>query len=163
MPVTARLSKHFYDRLGDDIANELVDWFNSVDATYRTDLRELNELNFARFDAKVEQRFAESDARLERRFAEFEAKWEKRFAEFEAKWEKRFAEFEAKWEKRFAEFEAKWEKRFAEFEARWERQFADLRVELAARETRLVRWMFAFWSTNLLALAGLALALLRAR
>ena len=31
----------------------LVEWFNSVDATYRSDLRELNELNFARFDAKV--------------------------------------------------------------------------------------------------------------
>jgi hypothetical protein len=27
-----------------------------VDATYRADLRELDELNFQRFDAKVEQR-----------------------------------------------------------------------------------------------------------
>ena len=49
------------------VANELVDWFNAVDLTpryargrlYRTDLRELNELNFARFDAKLEQRLAE--------------------------------------------------------------------------------------------------------
>jgi hypothetical protein len=30
-----------------------------VDATYRGDLRELNDLNFARFDAKLEQRLAE--------------------------------------------------------------------------------------------------------
>ncbi len=59
MPVTAKLSKAFYERLGEDIANELVDWFNQVDATYRADLRELNELNFARFDAKLEQRIAE--------------------------------------------------------------------------------------------------------
>ena len=59
MPVTARLSKAFYDRLGDEIANELVDWFNQVDLTYRTDLRELNDLNFARFDAKVGERMAE--------------------------------------------------------------------------------------------------------
>ena len=51
-----------------------MDWFNSVDATYRMDLRELNELNFARFDAKVEQRFAESDARLERRLGDFETR-----------------------------------------------------------------------------------------
>lgn len=36
-----------------------MDWFNSVDATYRADLRELNELNFGRFDAKLEQRLAE--------------------------------------------------------------------------------------------------------
>jgi hypothetical protein len=40
MPVTARLSKQFYDRLGEPIATELVDWFNDVDATYRADLRE---------------------------------------------------------------------------------------------------------------------------
>jgi len=41
-----------------------VDWFNSVDATYRADLRELNELNFARFDAKLEQRLTELKAEL---------------------------------------------------------------------------------------------------
>lgn len=33
MPVTAKLSRRFYERLGDDLANELVDWFNAVDAT----------------------------------------------------------------------------------------------------------------------------------
>ena len=58
MPVTAKLSKRFYEVLGEDVANELVNWFNEVDATYRADLRELNELNFARFDAKLEQRQA---------------------------------------------------------------------------------------------------------
>ena len=60
MPVTAKLSRKFYETLGDEVANELVEWFNQVDATYRGDLRELNELNFARFDAKTEQRFAQS-------------------------------------------------------------------------------------------------------
>ena len=67
MPVTAKLSRNFYDRLGDEIANELVNWFNKVDETYRADLRELNELNFARFDAKLEQRLAElgADVRAE--------------------------------------------------------------------------------------------------
>jgi len=64
MPVTAKLSQAFYDALGNDVANELVEWFNRVDATYRTDLRELNELNFARFDAKLEQRLAETKAEL---------------------------------------------------------------------------------------------------
>jgi hypothetical protein len=59
VPVTAKLSKRFHDVLGEDVANELVEWFNAVDLTYRTDLRELNELNFARFDAKLEQRLTE--------------------------------------------------------------------------------------------------------
>ncbi len=35
MPVTARLSKKFYDTLGEDLATELVDWFNQVDAAGR--------------------------------------------------------------------------------------------------------------------------------
>jgi len=70
MPVTAKLSRKFYDTFGDEIANELVEWFNAVDATYRADLRELNELSFARFDAKLEQRLSELEARWERRFGE---------------------------------------------------------------------------------------------
>jgi hypothetical protein len=37
-----------------------------VDLTYRTDLRELNDLNFARFDAKLEHRLAELRAELVR-------------------------------------------------------------------------------------------------
>jgi len=49
----------------------LVDWFNMVDATYRSDLRELNELNFARFDAKLEQRLAQLETRLTKRLFGF--------------------------------------------------------------------------------------------
>jgi len=74
VPVTARLSKRFYDVFGEEIANELVDWFNAVDDTYRADLRELNELNFSRFDAKLEQRLAELKAELA-------ANWERGIAE----------------------------------------------------------------------------------
>src|SRR5205809_8111849 len=59
MPITAKLSKQFYDKFGNAVVDELVNWFNAVDATYKEELRELNELNFARFDAKLEQRAAE--------------------------------------------------------------------------------------------------------
>ena len=81
MPVTAKLSRRCYERFGDEITNELVDWFNAVDATYRSDLRELNEQNFARFMASVDQRFAEADVRLEKRFARVDA----HIADFRAK------------------------------------------------------------------------------
>ena len=53
MPVTARLSSKFYERFGDDIATELVDWFNAVDSTYQTQLREINDLNWERFKATL--------------------------------------------------------------------------------------------------------------
>ena len=59
----------------------MVDWFNNVDATYRADLRELNELNFARFDAKLEQRVAALDSKLEQRLAVLESKFEQRLTE----------------------------------------------------------------------------------
>ena len=64
MPVTAKLSRKFYEKFGDDIANELVKWFNDVDATYRADLHELNELNFARFEAKMDAKLAELKSEL---------------------------------------------------------------------------------------------------
>jgi hypothetical protein len=97
MPVTARLSKRFYDVLGEDVANELVDWFNAVDLTYKTDLRELNEHNFARFDAKLEQRLAELQAVL--------------------------------------------------------------RTEMERMRSSLLRWMFGFWVSTLIGIAGLLIAL----
>ena len=85
MPVTGKFSKLFYDRLGEQVANELVDWLNQVDAAYRADLRELNELNFARFDARLEQRTAELRAELREGFAGFEAKLERRLGE-QSRW-----------------------------------------------------------------------------
>jgi hypothetical protein len=96
MPVTARLSRKFYETFGDDIANELVDWFNQVDLTYRSDLERINELNFARFDAKVEQRFAESDARMEKRLGESELRWEKRFTDLDARLDRRISRLETR-------------------------------------------------------------------
>lgn len=68
--MTAKLSRKFYEKLGDDVANELVEWFNQVDATYRSDLRELNELNFARFEAKLVSELG----RIETSMAVFEAR-----------------------------------------------------------------------------------------
>ncbi|HET7790781.1 MAG TPA: hypothetical protein VFK78_08300 [Gemmatimonadales bacterium] len=92
MPVTARLSRKFYQKLGDDVANELVEWFNQVDLTYRGDLRELNELNFTRFDAKLERRIAQLEARVQQRLAQIEARFEQRLAQLEV----RFAAFESR-------------------------------------------------------------------
>ena len=119
MPVTARLSKRFYDALGEDVANELVDWFNAVDLTYRADLRELNELNFARFDAKLEQRLAELRAELRQEIAELRAELRTEIAGLRI----------------------------------------EFRTELHQVRTELLRWMFGFWVTTLLGIAGLLIAL----
>ena len=59
MPFTAKLSRRFYDHFGDELTNEFVDLINAMDASNKSDVREMNELNFARFDAKLEQRVGE--------------------------------------------------------------------------------------------------------
>ena len=98
MPVTAKLSRQFYDRFGDEITNELVNWFNQVDATYRNDLRELNELNFQRFDAKLEQRVTAAEARLDKRINELRTEMQVGFANLERRMETRLASVEARLE-----------------------------------------------------------------
>jgi hypothetical protein len=89
--LTVKFSEQFYRKLGHEAVDELVNWFNAVDATYRGDLRELNEHNFARFDAKLEQRVTQLDAKLEQGLAEVRAD----LAGLAAKLEQRLAEVRA--------------------------------------------------------------------
>jgi hypothetical protein len=70
MPITAKLSRRFYEALGDDIANELVDWFNAVDLTYRTELRELNDLNWSRYKAELENQIGTLRGEVQRDLAQ---------------------------------------------------------------------------------------------
>jgi hypothetical protein len=107
-----------------------VEWFNAVDLTYRADLRELNELNFARFDAKLEQRIAELRAELRQGIAELRAELRQEIAELRAESRQEMAQLRL-----------------------------DLRTELQQVRTELLRWMFGFWATTLLTLAGLLISL----
>ena len=66
--------------------------FNAVDATYQSDLRELNEINFARFDAKLEQRAAGIEARI----VGLEARMDQRFAEHRESLTDHLAAFESR-------------------------------------------------------------------
>ena len=135
MPVTAKLSKLFYERLGEQVANELVDWFNAVDATYRGDLRELNDVNFARFDAKLEQRLAELRAELVTRIERLEARLE---SKLDAKLDRTVAEHA------FAQLNAKIDQATAALEAKLERRLGEQ-----------TRWLIVAWATLLAAVIGL--------
>lgn len=81
MPVTAKLSREFYERFGDKLVDELIGLLNEVDTTYRSELRELNELNFARFDDKLERRLTEFRSDLDRRLTDLDARWERRIGD----------------------------------------------------------------------------------
>lgn len=128
MPITAKFSKTFYDTLGHEIADEMVNWFNQADTVYRTQLRELNELNYARFEAKLEQ--------------------------FDAKMDQRFAEQDAKWERRFANQSAEWERRFGELSARVDKLTAIVEAQPLAIQANLLKWMVVLWATTILAIVG---------
>ena len=141
MPVTARLSKRFYDRFGDDIANELVNWFNDVDTTYRTDLYRLNDTNFERFDAKLGQRLAEQDA----------------------KWEKRLVELEASVDRRFTELRAEVKTGLAELRAELKAEIADLRTAIERTRSEMLRWVIGLFVPTILGIAGILIAVLRLR
>jgi hypothetical protein len=130
VPVTAKLSKRFYDVLGEDVANELVDWFNAVDLTYRNDLRELNELNFARFDAKLEQRLVELRGELRQSLAQLRAELRQDIASSRL-----------------------------EMGQQLSTEIHELRTGMQQMRVELLRWMFGFWVTTLVSLAGLMLAL----
>ena len=76
MPV-AKLSREFYDRFGDKVTDELVNCLNSIEASYRAEIKDLFAAHFGRFEEKLERRLAETAANLGR----FEEKLERRLAE----------------------------------------------------------------------------------
>jgi len=65
MTITSRLSRRLYETLGDDAGHDLVDWMLQLD-TQRTELRELNDLNFARFGALISEFRGEVRAEIAR-------------------------------------------------------------------------------------------------
>jgi len=64
MPVTAKLSREFYDRFGDKLVDELVGLLNDVDATFKAELREQNDRNLQLIDVRLDRRLAELKADL---------------------------------------------------------------------------------------------------
>jgi len=63
MPV-AKLSREFYEKFGDKLTDELVNCLNSIEASYRAELRELFDAHFGRFEEKLERRLLDTKAEL---------------------------------------------------------------------------------------------------
>ena len=91
MTVTARLSRSLHHTLGDEAAEDLVNWMHHMDAN-RDELREICELYFSRTDSRLDARLADfridlSGIREELRvgLARMDAKLEQRFGDL-IKW-----------------------------------------------------------------------------
>ena len=70
MPIAAKFSETFYQKFGHEATGELVEYLNTIDATYRGDLERLNDLNWSR----VESRIAQAEARLDQRYSQMEGR-----------------------------------------------------------------------------------------
>ena len=129
MPVTAKLSRKFYEKLGDDVAGELVDWFNAVDATYKSELRELNELNWERFKATLHDEISSLRGELRGEISSL----------------------------RGESSSLRTESSSLRVELRGEMAAlrSDIRAEMKAMQTDLMKWMFIYWSGTVAAIIGM--------
>ncbi len=56
--------REFYDRFGDKVTDELVNCLNSIEASYRAEIKDLFAAHFGRFEEKFEHRLAATQAEL---------------------------------------------------------------------------------------------------
>ncbi|MDP3775170.1 MAG: hypothetical protein Q8Q85_12985 [Gemmatimonadales bacterium] len=156
MPVTAKPSKRFYDALGEDVANELVEWFNSVDATYKADLRDLIEVQAQRFDARLEQRIGVLDAKLDQRIGVLDARLDQRIHVLDAKLEQRNAQLGAEMRAEMSQVVRRIDSLETKLEAQGARSEGKLEQRLAEQKAELLKWLFLFWvGTSGLSLFGI--------
>jgi hypothetical protein len=129
VPVTAKLSRKFYEKLGDDVAGELVDWFNAVDATYKAELKETNELNWERFKATLHEEISLLRAELHEQISSLRAESSSLRVESTSL--------------------------RAELRGEMAALRSDIRAEMKAMQTDLMKWMFIYWSGTVAAIIGM--------
>jgi hypothetical protein len=132
MPVSPRLSRKLQQTLGDDAAEDLVSWIQNVEAQ-RAELRELNDLNYSRLDARLTELRRDMQADVAAMHADL------------------------------GELRQEMRTGFATSAGQLERMAGQLRQEMAQLETRLerrmgdlIKWSFVFWVSAVGAIAALA-------
>jgi hypothetical protein len=138
MTIAATLARKLHETLGEEAADAMVDWMHRVD-TGRSELRELNEWNFERFEAKLDARAGELHGRIDTAVAELNGKVETCRVELSGKIDTRIEGVRREMQTGFARLETA-----------IERQKVDL-----------TRWAIGFWLISLVALVGTLAALAR--
>ena len=129
MAVSARLSRTLRESLGEEGADDLVNWMIHVEAN-RSELHDVMEA----WRVTTDSRFAELGARMDLRFSEMDLRF--------SKMDRRFSEMDL----RLSEHQQEMRLGFANLESRFERRFGDL-----------IKWSFVFWCGAIGAIAMLAL------
>jgi hypothetical protein len=83
MPVTARLLQRLRETLGDEATNDLFAWVEDAGWVNRAAVREIADLYFERFEARLGEAVARLDARLEQGLAQVRAEVRQEVARLE--------------------------------------------------------------------------------
>lgn len=142
MPVTAKFSEEFYEKLGHGIVNEFVDWFNHMDLAYKTELRELNEVNFQRFEAVLRGEISG----VGREISGVESRLEKKISGLAQEISGVESRLNAKIDSNMSSLRV---------------EISELGGEMVAMKTEIIKWMFLFWSGTALTVIGVMVALTR--
>ena len=70
MPVTTRLVQRLHDVLGEEATNDLFAWWQETARVNRAEIREVADLYFARFEARLEKGLAEVRAEMAAQIAD---------------------------------------------------------------------------------------------
>lgn len=85
MPVTARLLQSLQESLGSDATNDLLAWWEEAATVNRAEVREVADLYFARFEARLERFQAELRAEIALTRSEIRSEMDRRFAEMDTR------------------------------------------------------------------------------
>lgn len=150
MPATAALLKKLKETLGEEATRDLVTWVDRGPDYYIAQLRELADLHYARFDARLEQRLAEVRAGLQTEMARGLAALRETMAQGQAALREDMARGQATVRAEMAQGDAA-----------LRAEIANLRTEMAAQRADLIKWMFIFWAGTVIPIAGLLIALVK--
>ena len=128
MPV-AKLSREFYEKFGDKVTDELVNCLNSIEGSYRAELRDLFDAQFGRFEEKLERRLTDAKAELGIKIEQVRAELGTTIEQLRAEFGTTRGEFGTSIEK--------------------------LRVELHSTKADMLKWSVGLWIPVTLAVIGL--------
>lgn len=80
MPVTARLLQRLHEAIGDQATNDLFAWWEEAATVNRAAVREVADLYFARFDARLEKGLSEVRSELDKGLSEVRSELDKGLA-----------------------------------------------------------------------------------
>ncbi len=144
MPVTAKLSSKFYERFGDEIAGELVDWFNAVDLTYQTQLKETNELNWERYKATLQAETADIRAEM----AKMDSGLRSEMVKMDSGLRSEMVKMDEGLRREIVKIDEGLRREIVKIDE-------GLRREMKAMQVDLHKWMLVYWSGLMVPLVGL--------